>query len=843
MSVLVFLLVFCLVGSVSASEINETQTLSLASDDNGLSVAEDNNVLSANGNDSELLSAGSGNLLGESNGNSNDLLGADAGTFADLQTKIDNTLSWSTIVLDRDYVGSGTYINVNRPLTIEGNGHTLDAKGLSCVMWVTYNGVTLKNLNIVNGKQPSGGGIYINKENCVIDNCTFINDISTGYGGGAIATDGNNLKVTNSKFYSCKCTSTTSGYGGGAIMFREKAVGTGNVNNLNAGYISNCYFEDCSAGRDAGAIKAFCSNVIVNSSIFYKCSGPWGGAVFLMNSANGKILNSSFINCSSTTQGGSLFIKDSVNVVVDACKFINSKVTYSNGADDKFVGGHGGSIYIQNGATGVTVSNCDFNNSFATNYGGAIFTKSDKSHFINCSAYNCYSFRGGVFMISSDDCEIVNCTGSDNTCGHGTVIYGLDIDNRDSDGKVYRLLVDSSSFYNNYASVSESSAYIVGQNCVIQNCVLVNNTSTAYTLKFAQGKNNVVKNSIIFNNSDSRLIASGDSATVIADNNWFGNTENNYVDRPVTAGSGVTLNKWYFLTLAANQTVVAQNQTVLMDIGLNGLYDSKTGKVSKGVDYNLPFDMVPERFLPAEFGIGTDNGVTNQSGIVFSHETHSFLYTPEHIDSGSVFLDNVQGMHLSDSVIVIKNGTFTDLYNRINYTDENGILNLPYNFTYDEEYDNNWLNRLYGLSDVSGGLPLDKNLTINGNDYTIDAQNKVDIFDVQDELVLEDVKLKDGTINNNGDLTLKDVEHTGSTYSVVNNGNLFLEKEYTLETIKNNGLITGPFTITVMDNKTVVLPIGGSVTDINATTDFGVNIEGGKLLFINQNRIKNTQYN
>ena len=120
-----------MISSASASEINETQTLSLPSD------MSDNNddVLSVENVNESSADENSGNLLGESNGN-RDLLGADAGTFAELQTIITNAQSWATITLDRDYVGSGTQITINKPLTIDGNGYTLDANGKSRIFYI-----------------------------------------------------------------------------------------------------------------------------------------------------------------------------------------------------------------------------------------------------------------------------------------------------------------------------------------------------------------------------------------------------------------------------------------------------------------------------------------------------------------------------------------------------------------------------------------------------------------------------------------------------------------------------------------------------------------------------------
>ena len=181
-----------MISSASASEINETQTLSLPSD------MSDNNddVLSVENVNESSADKNSENLLGESNGNSSDLLGADAGTFAELQTIITNARSWDTITLDRDYVGSGTQLTINKPLTIDGNGYTLDADGKSRIFYITGENVTLKNISMKGGyansqsgivdknRRPGGGFIYVNNVGTIVDSCIF--NQTTG-SGGAIA--------------------------------------------------------------------------------------------------------------------------------------------------------------------------------------------------------------------------------------------------------------------------------------------------------------------------------------------------------------------------------------------------------------------------------------------------------------------------------------------------------------------------------------------------------------------------------------------------------------------------------------------------------------------------------
>ena len=131
----------------------------------------------------------------------------DNGTFTSLQNKINNDLKGNTITLDRDYTydeGFNTVgIVIDKDLTIDGNGHTLNELSKSRIILIklgkiTPNKVTIKILKFINGNTNLYGGAIFNYADLKIDNCQFTNNYAK-YCGGAINSVGN-LECMNSKF-------------------------------------------------------------------------------------------------------------------------------------------------------------------------------------------------------------------------------------------------------------------------------------------------------------------------------------------------------------------------------------------------------------------------------------------------------------------------------------------------------------------------------------------------------------------------------------------------------------------------------------------------------------------
>ena len=121
-------------------------------------------------------------------------------SFRALQAQIDGAAPNSTLTLDKDYkFYSGdywdkdyAYIGFDKDLTIDGDGHTVDADGKRNVFKVHGGNVTLKNIRIINGHDEYlyGGGVYVDGGSCTAIGCTFENNNATQggamYGGTAI---------------------------------------------------------------------------------------------------------------------------------------------------------------------------------------------------------------------------------------------------------------------------------------------------------------------------------------------------------------------------------------------------------------------------------------------------------------------------------------------------------------------------------------------------------------------------------------------------------------------------------------------------------------------------------
>ena len=80
-------------------------------------------------------------------------------------------------------------------MTIDGNGHVIDANKSSGIFYINSSSITLKNITFKNGDSFFGGAIYCNGLNMTIDNCIFINNGAES--GGAIYCNALNMTIDN----------------------------------------------------------------------------------------------------------------------------------------------------------------------------------------------------------------------------------------------------------------------------------------------------------------------------------------------------------------------------------------------------------------------------------------------------------------------------------------------------------------------------------------------------------------------------------------------------------------------------------------------------------------------
>ncbi|MDR0912653.1 MAG: hypothetical protein LBM96_08675, partial [Methanobrevibacter sp.] len=321
---------------------------------------------------------------------------------------------------DKDY-----NITITKNLTFIGNGSNviIDAQGKDRIFTIPWESdfVTANFINITfrNGLSNGGSAFYsIDSKNSLnFNNCTFINNSETQYGGGAINCAGN-LSVINSRFIN-----NTSKYLGGAIS-------QGTFNDETIFNVENSYFENNNAEIEGGAIYSWDNNAMIKNSTFINNSADSsGGAISIYASVyNVTVKNSIFINNKVTNESGNGYglggaISNSgygsvfENLIFESNSAPLGGAIMNNGEDyciirnssfiDNFATNTGGAVYNGHSnpnyaylGSNLTISNSNFLNNRANNDGGAIYIVSADNltfkynRFYNNSGYDLYNFNG-----------------------------------------------------------------------------------------------------------------------------------------------------------------------------------------------------------------------------------------------------------------------------------------------------------------------------------------------------------------------------------------------------------------------------------------------------------------
>ena len=287
------------------------------------------------------------------------------GTFRTLQSLVDDAKVGSTLYLRSDYYGGkNSKVTVNKNLTIDGQGHTIDCLCFpNCYAFYSTKGnVVLKNLNINNGRNNDnkrGGAIYIGgSASYTLINCNFTNNRAEDY-GGAICNDATNDLVLKNCLFKDNWVRDDNG---GAIYSKGKV------------YAEDSIFDSNSADLDGGAISCekdvnvthciFKSNM-AGYGLFYQCRG---GAI--RSKQNVHIINSTFENNLAADYGGAVYAKNIyVNAIFDSLDNPgNFSHFYNNTAKDN----NGGALGADND---IIVAYTIFKNNNANDNGGEISSK------------------------------------------------------------------------------------------------------------------------------------------------------------------------------------------------------------------------------------------------------------------------------------------------------------------------------------------------------------------------------------------------------------------------------------------------------------------------------------
>ncbi|WP_458405621.1 hypothetical protein [Methanobrevibacter sp.] len=208
-SFLIILMIFILtiVGGVYANEISDDMENSTVVGEISVVEEVDNDLKVSN--DEAVLNEGEG-------------------TFSQLQSQIDAAQESATLNLTRDFtytpgVDSGSEgIIINKNITINGNGFTINAVNQTGIFHISADNVVLNNIKFTNGNSAEGGAIYFDGGDLTISGCEFINmtapfvneKIDNGWGNFSLKkylgtsilyiNSSNNVVISKSKFYSSR---------------------------------------------------------------------------------------------------------------------------------------------------------------------------------------------------------------------------------------------------------------------------------------------------------------------------------------------------------------------------------------------------------------------------------------------------------------------------------------------------------------------------------------------------------------------------------------------------------------------------------------------------------------
>lgn len=272
-----------------------------------------------------------------------------------------------SLVLNKDYIYNWEYdsksingITINKNLTIDGAGHSIDANGQSRIFTVIDNAcLTIINLTLKNGNAIDGGAIC-NHATLLVSHSDFINN--TADRGGAIYNDAV-LLITDSNFKDNFASDGGAVYNAAAgslnltnsILENNAANHGGAVYNRNTLKVTDSIFKYNEA-TDGGAIYNR-ADLEVFDSVFKYNVATRGNAISTYTAKDVEINNSKFIDNEIFVELNNIFYLDKTG-----CRFL-SEVAFEISHIDDFVNGSNITINV------VETMTNDFNGSVVVSIG------------------------------------------------------------------------------------------------------------------------------------------------------------------------------------------------------------------------------------------------------------------------------------------------------------------------------------------------------------------------------------------------------------------------------------------------------------------------------------------
>ncbi|WP_400247197.1 Ig-like domain repeat protein [Methanobrevibacter smithii] len=368
-------------------------------------------------------------------------------TFTDLQNAIGLvtgtlTLNQNVALTTKEAADFTNGITINKDITIDGKGHTIDAKNLGRIFSIGEGfTVTLTNATLINGKATEGGAIY-NDGSLTLSDVKLSDNAADSY-GGAVFNNGE-LVVSDSVFDSNDIVNRGSAsvdYGGAAIY--NWYGGTLTVSGSN--FTNN--IKNYKNGDNLVGAIATIGNATVSGSNFVNNSGRWGGAIstagYLLagDDVNTLTVSGSTFKENGGLYGAGIFVAGSDFTVSDCVFDKNSAFGKGNMTPNN---NNGAAIVVTDTGKDITgiITDSNFTNNKA-HFSGAVDICEGKitiknSIFVNNSAEYCAGAIAVDSQINKPAVEIINSKFDSNSAEYGGAIYNY-----------YNLTVVDSTFTNN----------------------------------------------------------------------------------------------------------------------------------------------------------------------------------------------------------------------------------------------------------------------------------------------------------------------------------------------------------------------------------------------------------
>ena len=691
------------------------------------------------------------------------------GSFSDLQYQINSAGPVLNLTRNYEYMPACDsklrYISIDKPLILNGNGFTLDAKGMANIARITGGDVQVLNTTFINSK---GSAVQIMANNVLI-NSTFVNNTNfVGLGdGGAIRVYESNNVVIDSTFIN-----NTADVGGAISIDTSKNVVIDSIFVNNAAKIGGAIL---SISSEVSVTGVFVNNSAKNGAAIYLDASPDElnriyKSLFMSNRGNYSVISvrgtlnshvadvhySIFLenNCLYDITSGN---KDIVNA--DYNWFGNTNENYNVKPNVEssvklnrwlFLDANANSTLLKIDESAVI--NVSLNNAYdrtsrkvydvETNLPDVCFDVSSVNNAVALDKLELVGGKGNASYMPVN--EGVGCVDFKYYSFNKTVAFNVVRVPEDSFTKLQEIINNASvydsivlnrsyKYYPNFDGdlkngiVINKSLMVNGNGHVIDganqarlfnlttnsielyNFILVNGYAENGSVIYSNAAGDKLSSSIVLNSTGSVIYC---PFWFAANENWFGNTIDDYDVAPVVEGDRVELNNWLFLTVDVSKFDLFVGDNAIITLNLTNMYDATKGT-------NSTFTGI----IPVTFDLSCVGGDINVSEATLIDGVAELEFIGDGIGPGYLEASCYNVNEEFYFNVSCDDDSFTALQKLIDNANGKVVLQHDYRYyDYDEK--------------LKGGILINKShIEIDGDGHVIDALNKAGVFNITGEYV------------------------------------------------------------------------------------------------------------